>query len=114
PTRQKKVVVTGSIRAPRSPRFDWLLQAGIGPNPQEKQWFEIGAGSGRGRFSGRLGVLKLSKIPKAVWAKPFAMSKTQEQETTEEYTVSFRLRVLPTANGGAVNDAGRIAEDRRA
>ena len=105
PTRRHRVPVEGTIRAPRSRRFSWVLQAGIGPNPHGRHWFTIGSGHGRHHFHGRLGRLRLSRIPKSVWSKPFSLSHTKELETTEQYTVSFRVRVT--------DGAGRVAEDRR-
>ncbi|MFN2544679.1 MAG: hypothetical protein ABR600_08945 [Actinomycetota bacterium] len=105
PTSVGTVKVTGTIDAPRSGGFRWVLQAGVGANPTEKQWFRIGSGHGRRHMHGTLGMLKLSKIPESVWAKPFALSQNKVLETTEQYTVSFRLKVA--------DDDDRLAEDRR-
>jgi hypothetical protein len=83
-----------------------VLQAGLGPQPTGTRWFTIGHGSGRGRFSGRLGSLSMSRIPKSFWSAPFALSSTKEEETAEQYDVSLRLKVT--------DPRGRTAEDRRA
>jgi len=106
--------VTGTIDAPRAllfgvdrpmPGFQWQVQAGIGANPAEHKWFTLGTGEGRHHFHGVLGRLPLSRIPKKMWAKPFALSQTQELETSEQYTVSFRLQVTDSRQN--------LAEDRR-
>ncbi len=104
PTKTSSVKVTGTIEAPRSPSFHWVLQAGLGGNPQT--WFTVGEGKGKGSFSGRLGTLKTSQIPESFWSAAFGLSKTKELETSEQYAVTFHL---------AVTDAsGRVGVDRRA
>jgi hypothetical protein len=104
PTRTKSVKVTGTIEAPRSPSFHWVLQAGLGGNPQT--WFTIGEGNGKGHFHGKLGTLDMSQIPESFWAAQFALSKTKELETAEQYAVTLHL---------AVTDAGgHVGVDRRA
>jgi hypothetical protein len=105
PTTSSTVKVRGTIDARRATGFKWVLQAGIGPQPTEKQWFAVGKGSGHKRFHGTLGTLKLSKVPHSVWSKPFALSQTKSLESTEQYTVSFRLKVTDAD--------GHLAEDRR-
>jgi len=106
PTRQSRVEVDGTIRAPRTAGFTWVLQAATAAQPHAKQWFRIGTGSGAGTYRGSLGTLDLSRIPESFWSKPFAISKTKALETTEEYAVSLRLT--------ATDAEGRVALDRRA
>jgi hypothetical protein len=105
PTRRLLgVPVTGTIEAPRSPSFHWVLQAGLGGDPQS--WFTIGQGTGHGSFSGRLGTLSLTDIPASFWSAAFSLSKTKQLETAEQYAVTLHL---------AVTDAGgRVGVDRRA
>src|SRR5579875_365093 len=91
PTRTRAVAVSGTIEAPRSPSFRWVLQAGLGGDPQS--WFTIGAGNGQGSFSGRLGTLQMSSIPQSFWSAAFSLSKTKELETAEQYAVTLRLTV---------------------
>src|SRR5207249_11988536 len=86
--------------------FHWVLQAGLGPQPEGKGWFTIGRGAAEGRFTGSLGTLRLGKIPKSFWGKTFGLSTTKEEETAEQYDVTLRLRVTDAA--------GLTAEDRRA
>jgi hypothetical protein len=98
------VAVTGTVQAPRSPSFHWVLQAGLGGDPQS--WSTIGAGTGHGSFSGRLGTLDPREIPESFWSAAFGLSKTKELETAEQYAVTLRV---------AVTDAsGRVGVDRRA
>jgi hypothetical protein len=106
PTRKglSSVAVTGTIEAPRSGSFGWVLQAGLGGDPQS--WFTIGSGEGHGSYSGRLGTLELEDIPASFWSAAFSLSKTKELETAEQYAVTLRL---------SVTDAnGRVGVDRRA
>jgi len=104
PTKTKSILVKGTIDAPRSPSFQWVLQAGLGGDPQT--WFTIGEGKGKGKFSGRLGTLQMSQIPESFWAAKFGLSKTKELETSEQYAVTLHLSVTDAS--------GRVGEDRRA
>ena len=104
PTSESSVPVTGAIEAPRASSFRWVLQAGLGGNPQS--WMQIGEGEGKGSFNGALGTLNLSEIPESFWKAAFSLSKTKELETTEQYAVV--LRVIVT------DSSGRTGVDRRA
>lgn len=103
-TGKKPLRVTGSILAPRAKRFKWVLEAGLGPNPQT--WFKIGKGKGKGSRAGKLGKLKLSSIPESFWRAAFSLSSSKELETAEQYTVMLRLKVT--------DSSGRVGVDRRA
>jgi hypothetical protein len=104
PTKTKSVPVTGTIEAPRSPSFHWVLQAGLGGNPES--WFTIGEGKGAGSFSGRLGTLNTAEIPESLWSAHFKLSRSKELNTSEQYTVTLRLQVTDAS--------GRVGVDRRA
>jgi hypothetical protein len=101
--RQAKVPVTGTILAPRANSFQYVLEAGLGGNPQS--WFTIGKGKGHGSRTGKLGKLKLSSIPESFWRAAFALSSTKELETAEQYSVTLRLKVT--------DSGGRVGVDRR-
>jgi hypothetical protein len=105
PTRADRVRVTGTIKARRVARFRWRLDAGRGPQPGKGSWFRIGHGSAKGFYSGNLGSLSLSRIPKKFWSRPFHLSSKKWLETAEEYTVTFRLTVVDAAHN--------VARDRR-
>jgi hypothetical protein len=103
PTKHASVRVKGKIEAKRSSSFHWVLQAGLGGNPET--WFTIGEGSGTGSYSGQLGTLNTSEIPESFWKAQFGLSKTKELETAEQYAVTLHL---------SVSDAsGRMGVDRR-
>ncbi|MCL4434892.1 MAG: hypothetical protein M1399_09085 [Actinobacteria bacterium] len=100
PTVQQSVPVTGTISAASGQKFTWEVQAGIGAQPSSNAWFTIGSGTGSGSFSGTLGVLDLSKIPRSYWSAPFRQAQTKFLNSTEQYAVS--LRVTVTASNGQV------------
>jgi hypothetical protein len=101
PTRVGAVPVTGTIDAPRSPSLRWVLQAGLGGDPQS--WFTIGSGAARGSFSGRLGTLDLSTIPHSFWEAAFSLSQSKELETAEQYAVTLRLSVTDASGNEGVD-----------
>ncbi len=101
--KSAKVSVTGTILAPRSSSFKYVVDAGLGGNPQT--WFPIGKGKGHGQRHGRLGRLKLSSIPESFWRAAFALSSKKELETAEQYSVTLRLKVTDAS--------GRVGVDRR-
>ncbi len=104
PTKTKSISVTGTVEAPRSTSVHWVLQAGLGGNPQT--WFTVGEGTKKKAFSGHLGTLNMAEIPESFWAAQFGLSKTKELETSEQYAVTFHLTVTDAS--------GRSAQDRRA
>jgi hypothetical protein len=104
PTKSSSVPVRGTILAPRSSSFHWVLEAGLGGNPQT--WFPVGTGSAHDGFSGLLGTLSTSQIPASFWRAAFSLSRGKELETTEQYAVTFRLSVT--------DGSGRVGVDRRA
>jgi hypothetical protein len=107
PKRTKTLAVTGTIEPSRAQEW-WRLDVGVGPQPNRQQWTPISIAGvpHRGSFSGQLGTIPLDLIPKSFWSRPFQLSGTKFEETTERYTVTIRLRVT---------DHGRVvSEDRRA
>jgi len=106
PTRAASVDIRGTVDAPRTASFTWSLEAALGGDPRDRDWFEIGSGFAKGSFSGKVGQLDPSSIPKKFWGVPFGLSKTKELETTEQYAVSLRLTVTDAQE--------RVAVDRRA
>jgi hypothetical protein len=104
PTITKSVAVKGTVEAPRSTSAHYLLQAGLGGNPQS--WFTIGEGTKSKLFSGLLGTLNMSSIPESFWAAQFGLSKTKELESAEQFAVTLRLTVTDAS--------GRVGVDRRA
>jgi hypothetical protein len=100
----RKMNVTGTITDRGGKSFKYVLEAGLGPNPQS--WITIGKGKGHGTRSGKLGRLKAKQIPESFWRAAFALSSTKELETAEQYTVQLRLKVT--------DKKGRVGVDRRA
>jgi len=110
PLSRAKVKVTGHAWAPRSKSFRWQLQVAPGAEPADSAYFTAGKGTRKGKkarkaFNGRLGTINLRRIPRSFWDKAFSLSKNKELETSEQYTVTIRLRVFD-ANG-------RMSEERR-
>jgi hypothetical protein len=105
PTRTQKVPVTGHVAAPRSSHYTYSVQFAPGAEPSNADFSRAGSGSGRRAFTGRLGTIDLSKVPRSFWSRAYSVSKTKTLETSEQYTVTIRL---------IVKDAqGRVGEDRR-
>ena len=106
PTQRARVPVTGHVAAPRSSGYTWKVEFAPGAQPAEGQFIPAGHGSGHAPFTGRLGEIDLSKVPRSFWSAAFRVSRTKTLESSEQYTVTIRL---------VVRDAeGRVAEDRRA
>jgi len=110
PATTKDVPVTGTITA-ESPAdsISWTLQAGLGPQPTDSQWFTIGSGSATGSYSGTLGTLDLASIPASFYDAPFSLSGPPDEPTiptSEQYAVTIRLLVEDSTNNTS-------AEDRR-
>jgi hypothetical protein len=104
PTRSSSVVVRGHVAAPRSARYTWVLEYGLGANPSS--FDTISSGAGTRAYDGSLGRLDLGRVPASFWNAPFALSKTKQLETNDQYTVTLRLRVYDAQ--------GRMGEERRA
>ena len=105
PTKRGRVDVRGRVHAPRSRAFRWELQMGLGAEPDDGDFRVVGRGRGSRPFDGRLGRVDLRDVPRSFWAKRFELSRRKELETTEQYTVTLRLRVTDAQ--------GRTGEDRR-
>ena len=105
PTTRKAVTVRGHVAAPRSSRYRWQLQYAPGGEPSDAQFKTLGSGRGTKPFTGKLGTLRLSRLPRSFWAAAYHLSPDKELSTSEQYTVTLRLRVF--------DEKGRMAEDRR-
>jgi subtilase family protein len=105
PTRTSAVPVTGHVEASRSSRYRYTVQFAPGPEPSQGEFINAGSGSGTDPFTGTLGRLDLSKVPRSFWSKAYEVSQTKTLETSEQYTVTIRLRVTDAQ--------GRVGEDRR-
>jgi hypothetical protein len=104
PTHTGSVAITGHVAGPRSSRYRWVLQYGLGADPTS--FNTIGTGHGTRPFDGTLGRLQLNRVPRSFWTAPFALSKTKELETNDQYTVTLRLLVYDAQ--------GRLRQERRA
>jgi hypothetical protein len=81
------------------------VQYGLGPDPTEGQFITIASGhTARRTLSGVLARLRLSRIPRSFWARPF--TPTTDLSSTEQYDVTIRVQ--------ATDDRGLMGEDRRA
>jgi hypothetical protein len=108
PTDDRKVKITGHVAARRSSGARWSVQFAPGAEPEDSEFITAGQGRLKSRkraFNGKLGTIKLSRIPASFWNKAFTLSQRKELETNEAYTVTIRLRVFD-ANG-------RMGEERR-
>jgi hypothetical protein len=105
PTRTKRVPVTGHVAAPRSSSYTWKLEYAPGAEPGDGDFLSARTGKGTSPSDGPLGSIDLKKIPRSFWSKAFEQSKTKVLETSEQYTVTLRLRVTDAE--------GRVGEERR-
>lgn len=103
PTTTADVAITGDISAARSQAFSWTLQVGLGAQPGADAWTTIGEGNGKGGYSGLLGELDLSKVPRSFWSAQYHLSSTKELETTEQYAVTLRLVVTDAQRRGGID-----------
>lgn len=109
PTKVQQVGVTGHVAARRSTGARWSVQYAPGAEPSSSDFISAGTGSlqpGQRVFNGKLGTIDLSKIPASFWNKAFTQSQSKTLETSEQYTVTIRLRVFDAS--------GRMGEERRA
>ncbi len=97
PTVESSVPVTGTVSAPNGGNFSWTVQAGLGPQPTSTQWFTVGSGHATGSFSGTLGTLPLSRIPKSYWSAPFRQSQSKYVNSSEQYAVTLKVTVTGSA-----------------
>jgi hypothetical protein len=105
PTKTSTVPVSGHVEATRSSRYRYEVQFAPGAQPSQSDFITAGRGSGTSPFTGTLGQIDLSKVPRSFWSKAYKVSQTKTLETSEQYTVTIRLRVTDAD--------GRIGEDRR-
>ena len=109
PTAQTIVPVYGHTEARRSPTgaYAWTLEWALGAEPTS--WSTIATGTRSAPFDGKLGDLDLSAIAAAAYAAQFALSTDKQLSTTEQYTVTLRLRVSYDKTPGVTLSG----EDRR-
>lgn len=105
PTKTRRVPVSGHVGAPRSPSYHWRLEFAPGAEPTNAEFKTAAHGHGTHAFDGSLGSIDLSKVPHAFWSKAYRVSTTKTLETSEDYTVTLRLRVF--------DKRGRMGEERR-
>ncbi len=108
PTRRRKVAITGHVADPRSSSARWSVQFAPGAEPSDSDFITAGQGrlSGpRHALNGRLGTINLRRIPASFWNKAYTLSQDKELSTSEDYTVTIRLRVFDAK--------GRMGEERR-
>src|SRR5207253_2720319 len=97
PTRQSKVEIFGHTEGRRSPggSYGWTLEWALGAEPTT--FTTLASGTRTGAFDGKLGELDLAQVPASFYARAFALSTGKQLETSENYTVTLRLRVSYTA-----------------
>ncbi|HJP66867.1 MAG TPA: hypothetical protein VKA30_11270, partial [Actinomycetota bacterium] len=105
PARKARLSVRGHVEARRSSSYRWELRMGLGPEPTDGEFHVIGHGTGSKPEDRRLGVIDLGSIPTSFTEAPFSLSKDKQLSTSEQYTVTLRLRVFDAK--------GRMGEDRR-
>jgi Subtilase family. len=108
PTKRRKVRVTGHVADPRSSSARWSVQFAPGAEPGDSDFITAGQGQLRGRkhvLNGRLGTINLRRIPASFWNKAYSLSQDKQLSTSEQYTVTIRLRVFDAQ--------GRMGEERR-
>lgn len=106
PTTTPSVPVTGHVEAARAAGYKYELDFAPGIEPGDSAFMKAGSGSGAKAYDGKVGTLDLTKLPESFWTKAYTMSSDKALSTTEQYTVTLRLRVT--------DDKGRVGEERRA
>jgi hypothetical protein len=115
PTRTDTIPVRGHVAARWSHRYSYKVEFAPGAEPANGDFMPAGgggaasSGGSAGSFNGTLGRIDLSRLPKSFWDQarnPFQVSQTKTLESSEQYTVTIRLRVKDAQ--------GRVGEDRRA
>ena len=108
PTKHSKVRVTGHVADPRSSSARWSVQFAPGAEPNDSDFLTAGQGQLKGQKhvrNGRLGTINLGRLPASFWNKAYSLSQDKELSTSEQYTVTIRLRVFDAQ--------GRLGEERR-
>src|SRR5204863_3261272 len=88
--------IFGHTEARRSPSgsYTWTLEWALGAEPTA--FTTLASGTRQAAFDGKLGELDLAQVPASFYARAFALSSQKQLETTENYTVTLRLRVSYT------------------
>jgi hypothetical protein len=105
PQTTPSVPVTGHVEARRAASFRYELRFAPGLDPVDGDFAKAGEGNGSGTYDGKVGTLDLAGLPSSFWNKAYTMSGDKALSTTEQYTVTLRLRVW--------DDQGRMGEERR-
>jgi hypothetical protein len=102
PTVQSTVPVYGHTEARRSPsgQYDWTLEWALGAEPTS--WATIAGGTRSAAFDGKLGDLDLTAIAAAAYAAQYQLSTDKQLSSTEQYTVTLRVRVSYQKGPGIV------------
>ncbi|MGO9197669.1 MAG: hypothetical protein ACLQK4_11175 [Acidimicrobiales bacterium] len=99
PTTSASVKVTGNVESYDGTPVSWVLQEGLGEHPGA--WKTIGSGSApSGTYSGTLGTLSLSSIPKSFYLASFHLSTKKSLPSMDEYDVTFRLEASASPVAG--------------
>ncbi|MGO9912145.1 MAG: hypothetical protein ACLPQS_13435 [Acidimicrobiales bacterium] len=110
PTTTKSVTVTGNVDSYDGAPVSWKLQVGLGENPGS--WRTIGSGTTpSGSYSGTLGTLLLSSIPKSFFFAKFHLSTKKTIPSMDEYDVTFRLEATATSGGHTLTGVARRVVD---
>ncbi len=111
PTRDGVLQIEGRIKASRADNYTWELQIGAGPEPEEGDFIKIIDGNNQGgedkfkKIQTEVNLDNLRSMYTSFYDSKFAISKTKELATTEQYTVTLRLQVT--------DNRGIMGEDRR-
>ncbi len=105
PQTTPSVPVTGHVDAHRAGGYRYELQYAPGIDPADAAFAKAGSGEGSGTYDGKVGTLDLGSLPESFWNKAYGMSSDKALSTTEQYTVTLRLRVW--------DDKNRMGEERR-
>jgi hypothetical protein len=110
PTATKSVTVTGNVESYDGAPVTWELEAGLGEDPGS--WRKIGSGTAvSGSFSGTLGTLSLSSIPKSFYLASFHLSTKKTLPSMDTYDVTLRLEATVTSGGHSLSGVARRVVD---
>lgn len=103
--RGASIIIDGTVIAARADSFDWILEYGIGPNPEDSRpvdetvWTTIASGSGNGHIAGTLADWDADGVTPIIVTPPVA-----ELPGPQSHQVTIRLR--------ATDNNGNEGEDR--
>jgi hypothetical protein len=105
PESTPSVPVTGHIDAHRAGGYRYELQFAPGLDPADADFATAGSGQGSGTYDGKVGTVDLNSLPESFWNKAYTVSSDKALSSTEQYTLTLRLRVWDGKN--------RMGEERR-